>query len=123
MCQPGTGVVSHNLAYGQTGEVYPDCTVSDNILADPFFVDPEAGDYHLQAGSLAIDAGLPVDPALSPVDLDGNPRVADGDSDGTAETDMGAYEYVPTSPNDTTPPEITAQVEGTWATTNGIPAT
>jgi len=28
-----------------------------------------------------------------PIDLDGNPRIMDGDSDGTSIVDMGAYEY------------------------------
>jgi len=64
-----------------------------NISSDPDFADPE---YHLAAGSPCIDAG---DPAYSPgpgeVDLDGNPRVVDGDCDCVATVDMGAYERAP----------------------------
>ena len=55
-----------------------------NISADPRFVDPEGGNYRLQAGSPPIDAaeasGAPE------VDLDGNRRPCG------AGNDMGAYE-------------------------------
>ncbi|MEW6252850.1 MAG: right-handed parallel beta-helix repeat-containing protein [Planctomycetota bacterium] len=65
-----------------------------NINEDPLFVDPVNGDYRLRADSPCIDAG---DPALSPpagqTDLDGHLRRWDGDGDGTAIVDMGAYEY------------------------------
>lgn len=59
---------------------------------DPRFVDPGAGDYRLSLGSPAIDAG---DAAAAPVpatDLAGNARVVDGNGDGTARVDLGAYE-------------------------------
>ena len=57
----------------------------DNLNLDPLFVG--SGDYHLQSGSPAIDAG---DNAAAPaVDLDGVPRpVPVGGL-----VDMGAYEY------------------------------
>ena len=71
-----------------------------NIDADPLFVDPDNGDFRLQAGSPCIDAG---DNTAVPEgvlrDLDGNPRfVADacaGESGVTV--DMGAYEFQGTS--------------------------
>jgi hypothetical protein len=48
--------------------------------------------YRLPAGSPLIDAGLPptIDEPAS--DLDGRPRVADGNGDCTAASDIGAYE-------------------------------
>ncbi len=59
-------------------------------IGDAGFVDAGGGDYHLLAGSPLVDAG---DPATAQgLDLDGNPLVADGDADGTARRDMGAYE-------------------------------
>ncbi len=65
-----------------------------NINADPLFVDPAGGDYHLQAGSPCIDTG---DPAFLPlpgeVDLDGQRRVWDGNGDGLSYVDMGVDEY------------------------------
>ena len=59
-------------------------------IGDAGFVDAGGGDYHLLAGSPLVDAG---DPATAQgLDLDGNLLVADGDADGTARRDMGAYE-------------------------------
>jgi hypothetical protein len=45
---------------------------------DPLFVNPGANDYHLQAGSAAIDAGL--DAGIT-VDIDGEARPAGGGYD------------------------------------------
>jgi len=63
-----------------------------NLSSSPLFVDAGNGDLRLQSGSPAVDTGSNV-AALSGVpDRDGNPRVVDGNSDGTATVDMGAYE-------------------------------
>jgi len=67
-----------------------------NIIVEPN--DPNAiwieGDYHLLSNSLCIDAGDPnYVPEPNETDLDGNPRVLDGNEDGTAVVDMGAYEF------------------------------
>ena len=91
-----------------------------NIDADPLFVDPGhwddhgtpddasddtfvLGDYHLLPGSPCIDAGTndidsPYTPeieTLPATDLAGITRVIDGNRDGCATVDMGAYEYLP----------------------------
>jgi hypothetical protein len=76
---------------------------------DARFVNPEAGDYRLLPGSPMIEAG---DPATAQgADLDGNPLVADGNGDGTARRDLGAFELQPPpqpQPQaDTQPPLIT----------------
>ena len=55
-----------------------------NISADPTFAAP--GDYHLRAGSPAIDAGNNSAPSLPGLDLDGKPRIS-----GLA-VDQGVYE-------------------------------
>jgi len=75
---------------------------SNNIDADPLFVDPNNGDYHLLPSSPCIDAGdNTAVPAGVTTDLDGNPRFHDdlgipdgGNPDGVNPiVDMGAYEF------------------------------
>ena len=83
-----------NTGYGGGG------TIDENncIYDDPQFVDPANGNYHLKDTSPCIDEG---DNSLVPsgvtTDLDGEPRIVDGDDppDGTATVDIGAYEYQP----------------------------
>ena len=67
----------------------------NNIIADPHFIDAEQGDYHLSSLSPCIDAGTADTTGLSllPFDFDTNDRIWDGDNNGTALIDMGAYEY------------------------------
>ncbi len=66
-----------------------------NINANPLFVNPTGGDYHLSSGSPCIDAGDPnFVPSPGETDIDGQPRVMDGNGDGVARVDMGADEFV-----------------------------
>ena len=68
-----------------------------NIDVDPALAFTD--DPHLMPGSPCIDAGTN-DPAggLPPDDLDGNPRLVDGDGDSIVTVDMGAFEFAPGSP-------------------------
>ncbi len=89
---------------GHTTVVYTDIQGGwpggTNLDADPLFVDPEGpdgvlgtldDDLRLLPDSPCLDAGL--NAAVDwETDLDGNPRIADGDADGLAVVDMGVYE-------------------------------
>jgi len=64
-----------------------------NINADPLFVNPEEGDFRLQANSPCIDTGTSVGLFQ---DIDGNPRPLDVPGvgiDGEGAFDIGAYEF------------------------------
>ena len=101
------GIVTVQYSDVQGGEaevvVVDDGTVNwgdGNIDADALFVNPDSGDYRLQAGSPAIDAGHNWAIAgLTDTDLDGNPRFAADENDFDpgcgipVVVDMGAYEY------------------------------
>ncbi len=118
----GTGVVENSVLWGNTGSVHDfwsaDTTrrtvrtsclpagdnywpSAGNVNADPKFADSTNGNLRLQSGSPCIDAGnnymdyyprVPGLQLLPDTDLDGNWRIVDGNGDGTARVDMGAYE-------------------------------
>ena len=69
-----------------------DVTQNNCIYDDPQFVDAANGDYHLKDTSPCIDKGDNTYISGVNEDLDGNERVVDGDNDGTATVDIGAYE-------------------------------
>ena len=72
----------------------PDPTgTNGNISVDPQFVDNFAVDYHLAPGSPAIDAGSPT--GAPTTDFDGTSRPVDGDGNGSAVVDIGAFEHAP----------------------------
>jgi hypothetical protein len=77
------GAADYNLYFG--GGAGPDAHV---ITADPKLTNPAAGDFSLQAGSPAIDAGDPATPASAagPFDFRGLARLAN------ARVDIGANE-------------------------------
>ena len=94
-----SAIFSFNDVYAATGVSWTaTCDFTSNpgnLSLDPLFIDP-AGNFRLQSSSPAVDAGSNSAPGLPPTDLDGNPRVVDGNGDGNAVVDLGAYELQPT---------------------------
>ena len=78
------------LAY--SGNCTNQTGLNGNISQDPIFRNAAAGDYHLMEGSPALDAGS--SNQAPPADFEGVGRPADGDGDGVAKFDIGAYELV-----------------------------
>lgn len=64
-----------------------------NVDVDPAFVDLAGGDLHLSPGSPVIDQGDTLPGPPGELDRDGAKRVVDGDANGTAVRDMGAFEF------------------------------
>ncbi|MCB9892330.1 MAG: right-handed parallel beta-helix repeat-containing protein [Planctomycetes bacterium] len=89
---PANVVVENNIAYGNaTNFAY---TVSStNLEVDPLLVNPAGGDFHLQSGSPAIEAGYVTVLAHMANDGYGNCRIVDGDDDGIALVDIGMHEF------------------------------
>nr|MBC8525997.1 carboxypeptidase regulatory-like domain-containing protein [Candidatus Cloacimonadota bacterium] len=67
--------------------------IVDSIQAQQIFEDIENGDFHLTEGSIAIDAGFDTLGYYYPFDMEYHTRVWDGNGDGIAIIDIGAYEY------------------------------
>ncbi|MGB5551688.1 MAG: right-handed parallel beta-helix repeat-containing protein [Thermoanaerobaculia bacterium] len=63
-----------------------------SLQLDPLLVDPLALDFALQRASAAVDSGD--DAHAAALDVTGVNRPLDGDGDGFAVVDRGAYEYV-----------------------------
>jgi hypothetical protein len=86
--------LSHNSLYNGSPSPASGCGAvvgaNGNIGTDPQFY--SESNFHLTGRSGAIDGGDPAAPFVPPVDFDGNARVVDGDGNGTATTDMGAFE-------------------------------
>jgi parallel beta-helix repeat protein len=88
----GTPNSNYNNVWENTGGNYCELATSgtDDISADPLFVDPAQGDYHLWPNSPCIDAGT--SEGAPSTDLDGDSRPIDGNADDNAEFDIGADE-------------------------------
>ena len=87
----GTATLASSILWGNSGgqlqgpatvqycDVQGGCTGTGNVDADPVFVAPAAGDYHLRRCSPCVNAGNPAyTPAPGELDLDGQARILGG---------------------------------------------
>jgi hypothetical protein len=66
-----------------------------DISVEPGFVDGISGDFDLTLFSPCLDAGSnSAVPAWLTTDCENNPRIIDGNGDGNAVVDMGAFEFI-----------------------------
>jgi len=91
----GSPVINYSCIQGWTGGFGG----SGNIGSDPFFTDVNNPDsnlwnLHLKPDSPCIDEGNKSAASSAATDLDGHPRIIDGDCDDSAVVDMGVYEYL-----------------------------
>ena len=93
-----TPVINHTCIEGWSGTLGG----VGNIGDEPLFVDADGADdipgtvddnLRLMEGSPCIDAGNNNVPNLPETDMDGHPRIIDGDCNGSGIVDMGAYEF------------------------------
>lgn len=92
------GTHSNFYAHGSEPRVLFSCTTplpesphdgGGNIIDDPEFVNPAAGDFRLLSFSPCVDTGTNIAWMTAATDLDGNPRIYN------MRTDMGAFEFIP----------------------------
>lgn len=83
---------SYNDVIGGSSS-FTSCGGFNNISADPQFVAPAVGNFHLTAASPVIAAGNTTAPDLPATDFDGFPRIVNGT------IDLGVYEYQPITAN------------------------
>ena len=74
---------------------------NNDASADPMFVDPFAGDYHLWPLSPCVDNGTTE--GAPATDFEGDRRAMDGNGDGVAHPDIGADEARPPLSHDAAP--------------------
>ncbi len=85
-------LAEYNDVWGWTTAYGSGVTPSNGIAVDPLFVNPAQQDYHLQFwnASPCVDSGLAS--GAPDHDRDNAGRPFDGDQNGTAQVDRGAYE-------------------------------
>jgi hypothetical protein len=88
-------VLLNNDVFNSPGPNYSGLSPgTGDISMDPGFADAIAGDFHLTSSSPCLDSGSnSVVPTGLSTDIEGNPRISDGNGNGTSLVDMGAFEF------------------------------
>lgn len=83
-------VIANNIFSGSGVICTQPATLIKNFVGDPLFVDPEHYDYHLLAGSPAIDGG---NPSYTPTSEYLHPACGEARTTVGAGVDIGAFEF------------------------------
>jgi len=90
-----TSVVADNNLYWPGTPHFNNLTDFHLVIGDPIYISSANDDFHLQENSIAIDTGITL--IEVPTDKDGNQRPVDGNGDGIAKYDIGAFEFIPST--------------------------
>lgn len=90
---------THNLVFANTDGDYTGAGTApaDNVVADPLLARDAYGNYHIQPGSPARNAGLN-SAAVGTTDIDGEPRIQQGTVDIGADETNGSAAFVDVEP-------------------------
>lgn len=86
LCNPDVGIITTENRNGS------ECDKFFNIFVEPEFADTTANNFYLKYSSKIIDAGSN-ELSNEDNDINGFPRISDGNNDGLDFIDIGAYEY------------------------------
>ncbi|MBZ5639355.1 MAG: right-handed parallel beta-helix repeat-containing protein [Acidobacteriia bacterium] len=99
-----TPTLETNDVFNGTGKEYINLSAGlTDLHADPGFLNRAGGDLHIGASSVCVDAGTNAEVAAGELDRDGALRIQDGNLDGVAIVDIGAYEFTTDSDGDGVP--------------------
>jgi len=100
LCGTGAGVtIQTNALYGNPDGDMVDCPAgTGDLLVDAEMADPAGGDFHLTDTSPLVDMGTDGIAGMPGDDIYEDPRLADGDQNGSVVIDIGADEVNPPVP-------------------------
>ena len=125
LCWEGAGVdIRTNAYFGNPDGDIVDCPAgAGDLFVDAGMADPAAGDFRLTGMSPVVDMGTPGIAGTPALDVYLEPRLADGNGDGSAVIDIGADEFHPPPPEPWGAAEAQAAAAGTGGTAGtGTPA-
>jgi hypothetical protein len=111
--------ITYNDVWENIPQDYVGCGAGTGCISeDPLFVNPILIEYNLRAGSPCVDLGDNGASRVPEFDFEGNPRIVDGDGDGLAVVDMGAFEFqgVTEATIDIDPDTLNLKSKGRWIT-------